>query len=252
MKKLSIISVTYNCKHLIQATLDSVASQDPSIFEHIVIDGGSNDGTIEIISKSKNTIAYFISEPDAGVYDAMNKGVEAASGDWILFLNAGDVFYENFSLSDVEFNWPKFIEFVVFPFQIDGDHKPKFPDLNVKFGMPTSHQAMLISTPIAKKVEFNNRYKVAADYDFFIKRYILNTNCVFQENIILATVLPGGYSEENINIMKSDYLKIIFTNLGITKAIVYFVWCRPYLYKLIKVVLPIFIFYKLKKAFSQI
>ena len=252
MKKLSVITVTYNCVNLIQKTLGSVASQDQSIIEHIVIDGGSDDGTVEVINKSKDKLAYFISEPDEGIYDAMNKGIKMASGDWILFLNAGDIFYEKSSLSNIKFNWPVDAEFVVFTFLIEGEKELNVPNLDMMFGMPTSHQAMFISTKIAKQVKINSEYKVAADYDFFIKRYKLNKKCVYIEKNILSKVMPGGYSEINLNTMKNEYQEIIFKNLGLMKALIYFFWSRPFIFKSIKSILPISLFYYLKKKFRSL
>lgn len=251
MKKLSVITVTYNCANSIQKTLESVSAQDPDVVEHIVIDGGSLDGTVELINKYNDKLACFISEPDRGIYDAMNKGVQEASGGWILFLNAGDVFYEKLSLANLKWDWQAGTEFVVFPFIIDGDIEPKTPDLNVKFGMPTSHQAMLISSTIAKQVKLNRQYKVAADYEFFIKRYSQNKKCVCVEHDILSRVLPGGYSETNLNTMVSEYQKIIYDNLGLKKALVYFFWSRPSIFNLVKTVLPISLFNKLKNNFAQ-
>jgi glycosyltransferase involved in cell wall biosynthesis len=246
VKKLSVITVTYNCAPSIQKTLESVSTQHPDVVEHIVIDGGSVDGTIEIINKYKDNLAYFISELDRGIYDAMNKGIDAASGDWLLFLNAGDVFYEKTSLSNLKLDWPVGTEFVVFPFMIDGDIEPKLPDLNVRFGMPTSHQAMLISAPVAKQIRLNSQYKVAADYEFFIKRYSLNKACVYVEHDILSKVLPGGYAELNLNAMVREYQKIVFENLGLKKSLVYYFWSHPLLFKIVKTILPTEIFNKLK------
>lgn len=252
MEKLSVITVTYNCITTIQATLESVALQDRNLVEHIVIDGGSVDGTVELINKYKHQLSYFISEPDRGIYDAMNKGINLAAGDWILFLNAGDVFYEKLSLASFKWSWPSGTEFVVFPYLIEGDKEPKVPDLNVKFGMPTSHQAMLISSTIAKQIQLNSQYKVAADYEFFIKRYVQNKGCVIAEYDILSRVLPGGYSEENLKTMIAEYQKIVYENLGLKKATVYFFWSRPFVFKVIKTIMPVSLFNMLKKQFRAI
>ncbi len=246
MKKLSIISVTYNCAYSIRKTLESVSSQNSDLFEYIVIDGGSVDGTVGVINSYKDKLAYFISEPDSGIYDAMNKGIGVASGDWLLFLNAGDVFYDGFSLAHLKWDWPEGMEFVIFPYVIDGDLEPKRPDLNVRHGMPTSHQAMFVASAIAKQIKFNTKYKVAADYEFFIKRYMLNKKCVYVECDTLAKVLPDGYAKENYGVMKNEYRKIIFENFGLKASVVYYFLSRPLLVKLIKKILPAFFFNKLK------
>ena len=90
--KVSVITVCYNAIRGIEKTIQSVISQSHDDIEYIVIDGGSTDGTIDVIQKYRDKIAYFVSEPDGGIYDAMNKGIKAATGEWINFLNAGDVF----------------------------------------------------------------------------------------------------------------------------------------------------------------
>ena len=96
---ISIVTVCYNAADEIENTIQSVLNQTYENLEYIIIDGASTDGTIEIIKEYKDKIACFISEPDKGIYDAMNKGISMATGDWICFLNAGDIFAFNNSLS---------------------------------------------------------------------------------------------------------------------------------------------------------
>jgi len=98
--KVSVITVCYNALQGIENTILSVKSQAYEDVEYIIIDGGSTDGTIDIIRKYSNCIDFFVSEPDGGIYDAMNKGIRAATGEWIIFLNAGDVFASNDSIKD--------------------------------------------------------------------------------------------------------------------------------------------------------
>jgi glycosyltransferase involved in cell wall biosynthesis len=252
MKKLSVITVTHNCASLIQKTFENVLMKDATLLEYIVIDGGSVDGTVDIINNYKDRLSYTLSEPDSGIYDAMNKGIQAATGEWILFLNAGDIFHEKLDLATIKFEWPNNTEFVVFPFVIEGDFQPRLPDLAVRFGMPTSHQAMLISSKIAKQFKLNSKYKVAADYEFFLRRKMLNNDCVYVEHIILSRVLPGGYSAENLSTMRKEYQKIIFDHLGTLKALAYYFWSRPLFFKLIKTILPTRLFFKLKNSLRQL
>lgn len=89
-QKICIITVCYNAQKDIEKTVLSVLGQTYPNYEYIVIDGGSTDGTIDIIRRYKNRLACFVSEPDDGIYDAMNKGIMAATGEWINFINAGD------------------------------------------------------------------------------------------------------------------------------------------------------------------
>lgn len=99
--KISVITICYNCKADTELTVKSVLSQDYANKEYIIIDGGSTDGTIEMLQEYKDRITTLISEPDNGIYDALNKGVRAATGDWIICMNAGDVFDCANILSDI-------------------------------------------------------------------------------------------------------------------------------------------------------
>ena len=95
MSKLSIITINYNDKEGLKKTIESVINQTWQDFEFIVIDGGSTDGGKEIIEQYTSKIDYWVSEPDKGIYNAMNKGIRAATGDFVLFLNSRDIFYNN-------------------------------------------------------------------------------------------------------------------------------------------------------------
>lgn len=101
MPKVSIITVVYNAVDKIAGTIENVLAQDYANLEYLVIDGGSTDGTVEVIKRHRDRISYFVSEKDGGIYDAMNKGVKAATGDWIGVMNAGDHFSSNTVLSEI-------------------------------------------------------------------------------------------------------------------------------------------------------
>ncbi len=93
-KKLSIITVNYNNLEGLKKTVKSVVDQTWSEFEYLIIDGGSTDGCLEYIKIKENEIDFWISEPDKGVYHAMNKGIQKATGEYVIFLNSGDHFYK--------------------------------------------------------------------------------------------------------------------------------------------------------------
>ena len=99
--KITIITVVFNASEGIKKTLKSIFSQSYKNIEIIVIDGGSTDGTIDIISDYSQYIDYFISEQDYGIYDAMNKGIRVATGEWICFMNSGDIFYSKDTVSNI-------------------------------------------------------------------------------------------------------------------------------------------------------
>ena len=105
---ISVVTVSYNAVSVIEQTIFSVINQTYPNVEYIIIDGGSTDGTVDIIKKYADKITYWVSEPDKGIYDAMNKGIELATGEWINFMNAGDSFY-SFSILELIFGHVSFI-----------------------------------------------------------------------------------------------------------------------------------------------
>ena len=101
--KISVITVCFNAVETIEETILSVINQTYSNIEYIIIDGASTDGTVDIVNKYRDKIACFVSEPDKGIYDAMNKAVKVAKGDWLFFINSDDVFINNECLQNVAY-----------------------------------------------------------------------------------------------------------------------------------------------------
>ena len=200
--KLTIVTVTYNCENLIECTLLSVIEQSYLNIEYIVIDGGSNDDTIKIIKRYSDSIDVFISEPDKGIYDAMNKGIKRATGEYIEFLNAGDCFLNLDSLksvgfeklqafdiifcNNVIFQRGRFYEMVAHPFY---EHK------DVKHSMGFNHQATFVRTQLAKSNPFNLSYKLAADYNMIMTLYHQGYK-FYHVNIPLVYYDSNGISEQ--------------------------------------------------------
>ena len=98
---VTVVTVCYNAVDVLEKTILSVTNQTYSNMEYIIIDGGSKDGTVDIIKQYSDKISYWVSEPDRGIYDAMNKGIKYSKGEWINFMNAGDLFYDKNVLSNV-------------------------------------------------------------------------------------------------------------------------------------------------------
>ena len=198
--KISVITVVLNSKNLIERTMKSVLDQDYPNIEYIVIDGGSVDGTIKIINLYKSRLKYFLSEPDRGIYDAMNKGLLKAKGDWVNFMNAGDIFKSNSTISEaskemnssadilygsVEINYHKFL-------RVEAAGIPK----NLWKGMQFSHQSTFVDLSYHKKNLFNINNKIVADHEFFYKAYKSNIRFKNLKQTV-SQVIIGGLSETN-------------------------------------------------------
>lgn len=207
---VSVVTVVYNGKAFIEDTIKSVLSQSYPHVEYIIIDGGSTDGTVEIISKYSDRIDYWISEPDKGVYDAMNKGIDRANGKWINFMNAGDLFYSNISIEQMLSSYHDLDRFAI----IYGDAEFRLKNIAYisrageesstdKF-MPFSHQASFIRNDIAKKYKFDLTYKIAADTalslkllkDGYLFKYIPVIVCSYDAQQGLSVHNEGKRSEE--------------------------------------------------------
>ena len=98
--KFTVITINYNNADGLRQTILSVVGQTCDDYEYVIIDGGSTDGSVEVIKEREDKISYWVSEKDGGIYNAMNKGVKAARGEYLIFMNSGDIFYDNKVLSD--------------------------------------------------------------------------------------------------------------------------------------------------------
>lgn len=173
--KISVVTVTYNSAATLEETILSVLNQTYHNIEYIIIDGGSTDGTVDIIEKYADRLAYWISEPDKGIYDAMNKGIAIASGDYINFMNADDTFYDNEVIKKI-FSTNYYDDviygktYIVSPnYSYVIKNRPiSYLSCNIPFG----HQAAFSKTDLMKKYKFDLKFKSAADYDFFHRVWI--------------------------------------------------------------------------------
>ena len=123
--KISVITISYNAEKEIEKTILSVISQTYSNIEYLIIDGASKDDTMVIVNKYKDRISHIVSEPDKGIYDAMNKGVKYATGEWIVMMNAGDIFNNESVLQNIMNNIPEGKSFLYSDFYIVGSDGKK-------------------------------------------------------------------------------------------------------------------------------
>lgn len=189
--KISIVTIVYNDVYGIRETVNSVLEQSYHNVEYIVVDGGSSDGTVDIIKDYSDRIFCFISEPDKGIYDAMNKGVKTATGEWIIFMNSGDCFFEKNTLEKI------------FSDQLDSvrDVDAIYSDMvcmetskvskarglmKIWIGNPCSHQSLFVKTEIMKERLFDLKYKISADYDFIYYLYYQKYKFFYLKDVIIS------------------------------------------------------------------
>ena len=168
---VNIITVVYNGEKYLEHTIQSVIRQTYDNIEYIIIDGGSTDGTVDVIKKYEDRIDYWVSEADKGVYDAMNKGVSAANGQWIYFLGSDDILFDSIhKISNKLNNQYDAVYGDVYMPKRHILYNGRFNKLKLLFGN-ICHQAIFYNKKILIKNKFNLEYKIYADYALNISIY---------------------------------------------------------------------------------
>jgi glycosyltransferase involved in cell wall biosynthesis len=244
--KISIITATYNSASTIKECIESVNAQTYKNIEHIIIDGASKDNTLEIINNLPNRVTKIVSEPDKGIYDAMNKGIKAATGDVIGILNSDDFFtsdniieivVENFKncdidalYGDVHFVNPDDITKSV-RYYSSAIFKPSL----FRFGFMPAHPSFYMKRECYEKYGlYSLDYKIASDYDLLI-RYLHREKIKYKYiNKDFVTMRTGGVSTENFNSIVTLNKEIVRTckKYGIYTNL--FILSFKYLYKLLE------------------
>jgi len=226
-KILTIITVTYNCADVIRQTLESILTNKPGELEYIVVDGVSNDGTMDILRRHENKIDQLIFEPDHGIYDAMNKGLQKATGNYILYINAGDSLYDETTLSKLMTYLSEERAEIYYGDTMLTDvsggelglrskiSSRKLPSsLNWKSlqrGMVVSHQSFIVKRSLAP--EYDLQYKSSADIDWIIKclkgaLHIENTN------MVISNYPTGGFSKQRHSLSLKERYLILHQHYG--------------------------------------
>lgn len=229
MTKVTVITVVWNDVEHIEQTMLSVLSQTYKDIEYIVIDGGSTDGTVDVIRKYADRLAYWCSEKDGGIYPAMNKGVEHATGEWVNFMNSGDAFADDKVLEDIfattsdNLTNPKKLKtsrpqdlktlYLIggntINFFADGHEEVHHaePASAIPTHLPFSHQASFVRREVCK---FDTDYKLAADYALFYRIYYKYG----EQSIMVVDREIARYRQEdstsmhNLKQVKGEYLTI--------------------------------------------
>lgn len=224
--KISIITVTYNAEKYLEATIQSVLKQTYSNIEYLIIDGKSKDKTLEIIKKYENQITKWLSESDKGLYDAMNKGIDWATGDYLWFMNAGDEIFAANTLEkifakeqegDIYYGDAQFLTLDKKEIGLRSEVTPhKLPEKltwkSMQYGMVVCHQAVLVKKEIAQKYK-SEKHPYSADIDWLID-CLKQAQKVVHTQQTLAIYLQGGFSRRHLKNSLLDRFKIFRKHFG--------------------------------------
>ncbi len=210
--KISIITVSYNAVKTIEQTIQSVVNQTYDNIEYIIIDGGSIDGTVDIIKKYEDNIAYWVSEPDKGIYDAMNKGINVATGDVIGIINSDDWYATSHIIAEVvqmcDIHDCDLVCGDMYYFDERGNplnvnkciSKPMLSELKKR--MNIAHPTVFIKKNIYTKYGcFNTKYKVAADYDLMLRLSFAGVVAKYSPSVVVNFRLGGASSSDSFYII---------------------------------------------------
>ena len=221
MRKLSIITINYNNLEGLKRTVERVVNQTWQEFEYIIIDGGSTDGSAEYIESQSSNFDYWISEKDFGIYNAMNKGIKVATGEYLLFLNSGDDFFNNIILEENIQHIDNY-DLIYFDVELRGGDSLQtieFPDkLNFSFfnNSTLCHQSVIIKKEMFNNIGFyDETLKIVSDWKFFILALFKHNCSYLRVNTILSGFYLGGIcsdpnNSEIINMERKQVLQSEF------------------------------------------
>ena len=230
--KLSIITITYQAEKFVERTIQSVLSQgNRKDIEYIIIDGASKDGTLAIVEKYRANIDIIVSEPDRGIYDAMNKGIQQATGDYLIFMNAGDCFASNHTLDslleainnqpDVIVGDALFVDLAGKELGLRSEVTPHKIPANLswksfQYGMVICHQSFIVKRTIAPL--FDLQFRLSSDIDWEIKCLKLSqkTN---QLAIPICRYLTGGASVQNLKRSWQERFQVLERHFGFAQTL---------------------------------
>ena len=200
---LSIITINYNNAAGLKKTIESVVAQNFDDYEHIIVDGGSKDGSVDVIKKYEKYISWWCSEKDNGIYNAMNKGIRHANGKYCLFLNSGDWLCDETALNKVKLSHPNedIIYFNALFVTKETSFVIKYPEeitgLFFFSGSTLSHQNTLIKTSIQQLLPYSDNYRISSDVEFFMNA-LIKKNCTSRHvhDVIVCFDCENGISND--------------------------------------------------------
>ncbi|MBQ5550058.1 MAG: glycosyltransferase [Bacteroidales bacterium] len=226
MTKISIITVVYNSEKYIRRTIESIVGQDYPAIEYIIIDGKSKDTTMQIVNEYRDRIAVVVSEPDKGLYDAMNKGLRLATGSYVLYINSGDALSSPTLLSDIFNNVPADSDVIYGDTQITDEegnilhnrrHRPpeQLTWRDYKRGMLVCHQSFIAKRTLCD--EYDTNYRYAADYDWCLN-ILLKSRVVTNYGKDISLFMDGGQTKRTIVPGLKERYRIMCKYYGKAKA----------------------------------
>lgn len=205
---ISIITISYNNLEGLQKTFESVFNQTCKDFEYIVIDGGSIDGSKEFIKKNADKISYWVSEPDKGIYDALNKGISKANSEFIVFINSGDSLYNSSvlqTLSEVDSKYD--VAYgdtnLIYSDKEIIKNYPKNCNLLFLLNDTIQHQGTRIRRDLLVNHNYSTDYKIVSDWIWFFKSYI-NKDTFFHIDVVTANFVLDGLSSNNPLLLEEE------------------------------------------------
>ena len=234
MNLFTVITVTYNAEQTLMQTLKSVQNQTYPHIEHIIVDGGSSDGTIELIKKHETVQTKWISEKDNGIYDAMNKATKMASGNYICYLNAGDSFYDNNTVEKIistakQYHLPDILYGETVVVNLKGaflyKRRLKAPERlhwkSFKQGMVVCHQAFIIKRSIFEPYDLTYRY--SADVDWCI-RLMKKSKSIVNTHLTMIKYLNEGVTTTNRQASLKERYQIMAKHYGAISTLLHHAW----------------------------
>ena len=234
--KFSIITVTYNAEKVLEDTIQSVIFQTYRNVEYIIVDGASKDHTLEIVNKYHNRINKVISEPDKGLYDAMNKGIQLATGNYLCFLNAGDKFHDSETLQKVVHTLKgQELPDVIYGETAIVDEEGHFLHMrrlstpahlnwkSFKQGMLVCHQAFFANRELAINHLYDLQYRFSADFDWCI-RIMKKAKCLHNTRLTLIDYLNEGMTTKNHKASLKERFCIMAKHYGLISTILHHGW----------------------------
>jgi len=208
---ISIITVVYNASRTLESTIKSVLSQDGDLFEYWIIDGGSTDGSLDIICQYADKLGGWISEPDEGIYDAMNKGIDRAKGDWIYFIGGDDTLRPGI-IKEIESHLNRRYSIVFGDVLFDNGHRMRsFLGPRTVFQNTVHHQSAFYNAALFANYRYDPTLTIVSEYDIHLQVY-MHKSATNYVPLIIADCAVGGASSDlprslkETNIVRARYL----------------------------------------------